>query len=201
MVTRLQVLYVEFEKIKGSGTCGTGWKRFIDQSPQAVSCYRHSTSVGLWKGWRICFINLSILLERCTVRVQQRGDLENITALCVLLCSRKFYMNMQINSVPLLFMQFYISASIGSVSMFMCRAVACMSHPCASEPSACASVWSHVCQCPTVLPGWPSMLAKRMSELRVGYISIQADMEWSWPWSWSSSRNFWVKNKKVQNSQ
>lgn len=28
-----------------------------------------------------------------------------------------------------------------------------------------------------VLPGWPSMLAKRMSELRVGYISIQADIE------------------------
>lgn len=27
------------------------------------------------------------------------------------------------------------------------------------------------------LPGWPSMLAKRMSELSVGYISIQADME------------------------
>lgn len=47
-----------------------------------------------------------------------------------------------------------------------------------------------------VLPGCPSMFTKRMSELRVGYISIQADMEWSWPWSWSSSRNFWEKMLK-----
>lgn len=51
---------------------------------------------------------------------------------------------------------------------------------------------------PAVIPGWPSMLAKRMSELRVGYISIQADMEWSWPWSWSSSRNFWENQNKFQ---
>lgn len=46
-----------------------------------------------------------------------------------------------------------------------------------------------------VLPGCPSMLAKRMSELRLGYISIQDDMEWSCPWSWSSSRNFFVVRK------
>lgn len=51
---------------------------------------------------------------------------------------------------------------------------------------------------PAVLPGWPSMLAKRMSELRVGYISIQADMEWSWPWSCSSSRNFWKETTEYE---
>lgn len=65
-----------------------------------------------------------------------------------------------------------------------------------SSPTVTFSSCRHVCMWPAVLPGWPSMLAKRMSELSVGYISIQADIEWSWPWSWSSSRNFWENNKK-----
>lgn len=65
-----------------------------------------------------------------------------------------------------------------------------------SSPTVTFSSCRHVCVWPAVLPGWPSMLAKRMSELSVGYISIQADIEWSWPWSWSSSRNFWENNKK-----
>lgn len=57
-------------------------------------------------------------------------------------------------------------------------------------------MWSYLWgqECP-VLPGCPNMLAKRMSELRLGYISIQDDMEWSWPWSWSSSRNFFMDTK------
>lgn len=76
---------------------------------------------------------------------------------------------------------------------FMSCAVVCMSHSRASQHSAQADVWSLQ---PAVLPGCPSILAKRMSELSVGYISIQADMEWSWPWSWSSSRNFWEKIAK-----
>lgn len=46
--------------------------------------------------------------------------------------------------------------------------------------------------CVHVSPGCPSMLAKRMSELMVGYISIHADMECSWPWSCNSSRNFYT---------
>lgn len=41
---------------------------------------------------------------------------------------------------------------------------------------------------PAALPGWPSMLAKRISVLTAGYSSIQVDMECSCPVSCSSSR-------------
>lgn len=41
---------------------------------------------------------------------------------------------------------------------------------------------------PAVLPGWPSMLAKRTSVLTAGYSSIQVDIECSCPVSCSSSR-------------
>ena len=43
-------------------------------------------------------------------------------------------------------------------------------------------VWCAVCvgcMHALLVPGCPSMLEKRMSELMVGYISIQADMECS----------------------
>lgn len=48
-----------------------------------------------------------------------------------------------------------------------------------------------------LLPGWPSMFVNRMSELMVGYSSIQEDMEWSCPCSCSSSR----KSYRTQREQ
>lgn len=47
-----------------------------------------------------------------------------------------------------------------------------------------------------LLPGWPSMFVNRMSELMVGYSSIQEDMEWSCPCSCSSSKKSYKTQRK-----
>ena len=49
-----------------------------------------------------------------------------------------------------------------------------------------------------ISPGWPSILVNLMSELIVGYNSIQDDIECSCPCSCSSSKNIWGKGQQQQ---
>lgn len=135
--------------------------------------------IGRKKKKRLCLKKIILLFLGNVIKKQKWTNLKWMALKIKSLCN---------NALPWVIQ--YLHPELCELYVMCC--FLCMSHPRAAERSAHADVWGHVCCClPAALPGWPSMLAKRMSELSVGYISIQADMEWSCPWSWSSSRNFW----------